>query len=108
MGDPNFGGYPYSPYISCEPHSFGRTATTYTVLRQLLQLPLSTTNRATTKPSAYDSPSQRWGQRAVLAKPAQVQYYVPATLIQVWLPRTNACVTGAPYREVNSKVATAP
>ena len=73
MGDPHFGGYPYSPYISCERHSVGRMAMTYTVLWQLLQLPLFTSKRATTQPSAHDAPSQRWGQRGVLAKPAQVQ-----------------------------------
>jgi len=36
MDDPHFGGYPYSPYISCERHSVGGTATNYTVLPQLL------------------------------------------------------------------------
>jgi len=58
MDDPHFGGYPYSPCISCERHLVGRTATTYTVLRQLLQWPLLTSKRATTQPSAYDAPSQ--------------------------------------------------
>jgi len=72
MGNPHFGGYPYSPYISCERDSVRRTATTYMVLRPLLQRPLLTSKRATTQPSAYDAPSQRWDQRGVLAKPAQV------------------------------------
>ena len=73
MGDPHIGGYPYSPYISCEQHSVGLMATTYTVLQQLLQLSLFTRKRGTTQPSAYDAPSQHWGQRGVLAKLIQVQ-----------------------------------
>jgi len=73
MGDPYFSGYTYCPYISCERHLVGQMATTYTVLRQLLESPLFTSKRATTRPSAYEAPSQRWGQRGVLAKPAQLQ-----------------------------------
>ena len=37
------------------------------------------------QPSAYDAPSQRLGQRGVLAKPAQVQLYVWTTLTQAWV-----------------------
>jgi len=84
MSDSHFGGYPYSPNKCCERHSVGRTATTDTVLRHLLQWPLLSSKRVTTQPSAYDAPSQCWGQRGVLAKPAQVQLYVRATLTQVW------------------------
>jgi len=83
IGDPYFAGYPCSHYITCEKHSGGETATTYTVLLKLLQFPLFTSKRATMQPSAYDAPSQYLSHRGVLAKPTQVQHHVWATFTQV-------------------------
>jgi len=39
---------------------------------KILQEPLVTRKRATIQPSAFDTPSQRWGERVVLAKAARV------------------------------------
>jgi len=92
MGDPHFGGYPYSPYISYERYSVGQTATACSVLWQLLQEPLFTSKRAITQQSAYDVPSRRWGQRGLLAQPSKVQLYVWATITQSASLSTQVCV----------------